>query len=216
MLSINSINAKLKPSLSLLIIAVVLLFSTYGCEQRRAQLMDGDIVFQRSLSGQSLAIQLATKSPYSHVGIIYIKEGAPFVYEAVGPVKLTPFKKWLRNGEDKSYAHKRLKNRDKILTKANIEKLKKAALKYNGKPYDIYFNWNSESIYCSELIYKVYFEGLGIELGEKERLGSFDLTHPEVKRLLKERYGENIPVNEVIVSPASIFSSDKLELISLN
>ena len=49
---------------------------------------DGDIVFHTSRSSQSLAIQLATKSPYSHMGIVYLRDGKPFVFEAVQPVKL--------------------------------------------------------------------------------------------------------------------------------
>ena len=35
------------------------------------KIKDGDLIFQTSLSQQSKAIQLATKSKYSHCGIIY-------------------------------------------------------------------------------------------------------------------------------------------------
>ena len=45
---------------------------------------DGDVIFQTSRSSQSQAIQLATKSPYSHMGIVYVGEGAEaLVFEAV-------------------------------------------------------------------------------------------------------------------------------------
>lgn len=40
---------------------------------------NGDIIFQTSLSSQSLAIQKATHSPYSHMGIIILKNGKPYV-----------------------------------------------------------------------------------------------------------------------------------------
>ena len=56
---------------------------------------DGDIVFHTSRSAQSQAIQLATKSPYSHMGIVYLRDGKPFVLEAVQPVKLTPLDEWI-------------------------------------------------------------------------------------------------------------------------
>ncbi len=36
------------------------------------QFQNGDIIFQESKSSQSKAIQLATNSRYSHMGIIYI------------------------------------------------------------------------------------------------------------------------------------------------
>src|SRR3954469_24265931 len=55
----------------------------------------GDIIFQTSRSDQSLAIQLATKSKYSHVGIIYEIDGIFFVFEAVQPVKFTRLDDWI-------------------------------------------------------------------------------------------------------------------------
>ena len=41
------------------------------------EIKNGDLIFQTSLSGQSKAIQLATKSKYSHCGLIY-KDGNDF------------------------------------------------------------------------------------------------------------------------------------------
>lgn len=51
------------------------------------QIKNGDLIFQTSLSGQSKAIQIATKSKYSHCGIIYIDNGRFYVFEAIQPVK---------------------------------------------------------------------------------------------------------------------------------
>src|SRR5437773_3573503 len=48
---------------------------------------DGDIIFQTSRSSQSLAIQRATHSPYSHMGIILYRSGRPFVFEAIATVR---------------------------------------------------------------------------------------------------------------------------------
>lgn len=36
---------------------------------------NGDIVFQTSRSAQSVAIQKATRSPWSHLGIVYLRGG---------------------------------------------------------------------------------------------------------------------------------------------
>jgi hypothetical protein len=68
---------------------------------------NGDIVFQTSRSSQSLAIQLATKSPYSHMGIVYIREGRPMVFEAIQPVTLTPLGEWIARGERGHFVAKR-------------------------------------------------------------------------------------------------------------
>ncbi|VTR45020.1 Orthopoxvirus protein of uncharacterised function (DUF830) [Serratia fonticola] len=43
---------------------------------------DGDIIFHTSRSAQSLAIQQATGSRYSHMGIIVLRDGKPYVFEA--------------------------------------------------------------------------------------------------------------------------------------
>lgn len=50
---------------------------------------NGDLIFQTSQSSQSRALQIATKSKYSHMGIIYKNDDETYVYEAVQPVKLT-------------------------------------------------------------------------------------------------------------------------------
>ena len=49
-------------------------------------LKSGDIVFHQSKSSQSPAIQDATGSVITHMGIIFIQEGRRLVYEAVSPM----------------------------------------------------------------------------------------------------------------------------------
>ena len=171
---------------------------------------NGDIIFQSSQSNQSKAIQLATNSKYSHMGIIYNENGQLYVYEAVGPVKLTPIKEWIKRGKNSEYVVKRLRNADEILNPEVLQKMKRIGEKYKGKPYDIYFQWSDDKIYCSELVWKMYKEGANIEIGELEKLESFDLTHETVKAKMKERYGDNIPLDEIVISPAQMFDSELL------
>lgn len=173
-------------------------------------LENGDIIFQTSKSSQSKAIQLATNSKYSHMGIIYEDEGYFFVYEAVQPVKLTPLKDWINRGENGHYVIKRLKNADQVLTSSVLTKMKKVGEQFNGKPYDIYFEWSDEKIYCSELVWKIYKQATDIEIGQLEQLSDFDLTNEIVQTKMKERYGDNIPLDEKVISPATMFNSDKL------
>lgn len=173
-------------------------------------IQNGDIIFQISRSNQSKAIQLATKSKYSHIGIVYINDEKPYVYEAIQPVTLTPLNEWIKRGEDGHYVVKRLKNSDEILTKSSLSKMKRIGGRFKGKNYDIYFDWSDDSIYCSELVWKIYKEALDIEIGKIEKLSDFDLSNKLVKKKLKERYGNNIPLNEKVISPASMFNSTKL------
>tara|TARA_R110002049_G_scaffold252877_2_gene428191 strand:- start:3517 stop:4200 length:684 start_codon:yes stop_codon:yes gene_type:complete len=171
---------------------------------------NGDIIFQTSLSNQSKAIQLATSSKYSHMGIIYKNDGQYFVYEAVQPVKLTPLTEWINRVKNGHYVIKRLRNAEKVLIPQILTKMRTVGEKYNGKNYDIHFEWSDDKIYCSELVWKIYKEATNIEIGQLEQLSDFDLTSDIVKAKMKERYGVNIPMEEKVISPSAMFNSDKL------
>jgi hypothetical protein len=182
----------------------------------KGEIRDGDLIFQTSLSGQSKAIQLATKSKYSHCGIIYKENGQYFVFEAVQPVKSTPLDKWIARGENGHYIIKRLKNADKVLTFETLKKMKVEGEKFRGKNYDLTFEWSDDKIYCSELIWKIYQRAAGIEVGKLEKLSDFDLTSEVVKTKMRERYGDKIPMNEIVISPSAIFDSELLTTVKSN
>lgn len=179
-------------------------------------LKDGDMIFQSSISPQCKAIQLATHSPYSHCGIIFYEQGTPYVLEAVQPVTVTKLTHWVQRGEHQHYAVKRLKNADNTLDSSTLAKMKAIGKDFLGKNYDATFEWSDDKIYCSELIWKIYQRGAGIEVGKLEKLKDFDLSSPEVKAKLKERYGNSIPLNETVISPASIFNSPLLITVASN
>ena len=180
------------------------------------EIKNGDLIFQTSLSRQSKAIQLATKSKYSHCGIIYKDGNNFFVFEAVQPVKLTSLDKWIARGEDGKYVMKRLKNADKILTSSVLKKMKLIGDRFRGKNYDLTFEWSDDKIYCSELIWKIYKRATGIEIGKLEKLSDFDLTNQLVKKTMKERYGNKIPTEEIVISPEAIFQSELLKTVKSN
>lgn len=202
----------------ILIIALLVLALLNGVKARKQSvnppdLHSGDLIFQTSTSAQSKAIQLATKSKYSHCGIIYKEGNKYYVFEAVQPVKRTPLDKWIARGKGAHYVIKRLKNADKVLTADRLIKMKQVGETFTGKNYDFTFEWSDERIYCSELIWKVYQRSTGIEIGKLEKLSDFDLTSDIVKAKMKERYGNNIPKNGIVISPRSIFESKLLETV---
>jgi hypothetical protein len=168
---------------------------------------DGDIVFQTSRSNQSRAIQTATSSPYSHVGVVLIKNGKPYVLEAIQPVSLTPLKAWLDHGERGHYVVKRTRQ---PLAQATITRFHRQAEVYLGKPYDLTFGWSDDRIYCSELVWKLYKQAAGVELAPLAKLGSFKLDDPLVRQKLVERYGRNVPLDEPVIAPSAIFDSPLL------
>lgn len=191
------------------------LFFLIGCGKPSAdQLRDGDIIFQTSQSSQSTAIQLATHSKYSHMGMIFFQNGKPYVFEAIRSVQYTPLDQWIDRGKSGKYVIKRLRNADRLINPQTIEKLKAVAETLKGKPYDLTFEWSDESIYCSELVWKIYERGIGIKVGQLKKLRDFDLSNPAVKNKMKERYGTDIPMDETVVSPGDIFSSELLKIVS--
>lgn len=180
------------------------------------EIKNGDIIFHTSLSKQSKAIQLATNSKYSHCGIVYSDNGLYYVFEAIQPIKTTPLDKWIARGENGHYVIKRLKNADQVFTTETLKKMKKEGERFMGKNYDLTFEWSDDKIYCSELIWKIYKRATGIEIGKLEKLSKFNLTNEAVKKKIKERYGDKIPMDEIVISPAAIFDSELLETVTSN
>ena len=140
--------------------------------------------------------------------------GAPFVFEAVAPVKYTQLEEWIARGEGKKFVVKRLKDASTILTTGAIEKLRAVERTFEGKPYDLTFAWSDDRMYCSELVWKVYDRALGIEVGSLQRLKEFNLDDPAVKAKLKERYGNSVPLDETVISPSSIYESERLVTVA--
>ena len=79
-----------------------------SCNQSTQGFKDGDIIFQTSKSSQSKMLKVVTKSNLTHCGVIFHKNGKPFVFEAVQPVKVTPLKEWINRGKDTKYSVTRL------------------------------------------------------------------------------------------------------------
>ncbi|MGB4813205.1 MAG: YiiX family permuted papain-like enzyme [Methylophilaceae bacterium] len=188
-------------------VVFVLLTLAFSANADGLIVKDGDIIFHTSKSAQSVAVQRATGSQYSHMGLIVHRKGKAFVFEAVATVRLTPLDKWITRGTGQHFVVKRLKNAEKILTPVAREKLLNAANQFSGRPYDITFGWQDDKIYCSELVWKSYDRALGIQIGTVQKLRDFNLQDVAVRQKLHERYGNHIPLDEPVISPKAMFES---------
>jgi uncharacterized protein YycO len=171
----------------------------------------GDIVFMTDNSAQGQAVKLATHSEYSHVGVILQNDNELYLYEAVQPVRRVKMSDWVRIADPHTYVVKRLTNDS--LTALQLSKMNTEAIKHLGKPYDPWFGWSDENIYCSEYVWKIYFNATGIELCKPKPLKSYDLSHPLVIKIMHQRY-DSIPYEEPMVAPSDIFSSEKLGIVT--
>ena len=199
--------------------AVIALWLLLACclpvaAQTAASCLPGDIIFQTEPSRQSQAVQLATGSRYSHCGIIFEKQGQLYVVEAIGRVSWTPLDAWIKRGIDQHYVVMRLKDRDALLDGPALQNMQQQAVRFTGKPYDIYFKWSDEQIYCSELVWKIYERGAGLKLVMPRPFSSYSLNHGEVQKIIMERFGVEFPLDELAVSPGDLMDSPLLQTVT--
>lgn len=170
------------------------------------EIQDGDIIFHRSQSRQAKAIAAATKSDYTHMGIIFFSDDKPFVYEAIQPVTRTPLEEWIERGVGRHYVIKRLKDSDGV----DFSKVKHEVQRLIGRDYDWIFEWSDRKVYCSELVWKAYERGANVKIGSLKKLEDFDLTSPLVRQIMQERYGKKIPLDMDVIAPSDMFNSNQL------
>ncbi|HZN93216.1 MAG TPA: YiiX/YebB-like N1pC/P60 family cysteine hydrolase [Myxococcales bacterium] len=159
---------------------------------------NGDVVLQTSGSAQSAAIQVATRSPYSHTGLVEVAPDGVFVIEALGKVSRTPISAWIRRGEGRKYTA--LRRRD--LSDTEAAAVVQSARGFLGKRYDARFQWSDDRIYCSELVAKAYARGAGKSAGRLQRIRDLDIA--PILAAAKARYGDRLPLDRQVLTPASL------------
>jgi hypothetical protein len=119
----------------------------------------GDLLFQDIDRGPLCdAIEQVTTgingARFSHVGLVIEKPEGIFVIEAVSEgVVLTPVNDFLIRSTDSLKHPKVIAGRLKPVYRHLIPDAVAHAEKYIGKPYDMVFNIDNDSFYCSELVY---------------------------------------------------------------
>ena len=191
----------------IILLLLALPFSSMVTETFTAQtgavknVKEGDVIFQTSQSEQSPLIQIGTRSMITHCGIVVMKGGKPYVLETQRTIVLTPFDKFIARGKDGRYWLKRSK-KDNIKIKYNS---------YLGKPYDLAFKFDNGKFYCSELIYDIYKNQLGIELCKPKKVGDYLIIGtdklPKIEKAMKKR---GITKEQYAVAPVDIFNSEHL------
>ena len=165
---------------------------------------EGDVIFQTSLSQQSPLIKMGTRSTITHCGVVVMKDGKPYVLETQKTLVITPLKKFIARGKDGKYWHKRSK----------LDNIKIEYNGYLGKSYDLAFKFDNGKFYCSELIYDVYLNQLGVELCNPKKIDDYLIlgTHriPKIKRAMEKR---GITMEQYAVAPIDLFNSKELKFV---
>ncbi len=168
----------------------------------------GDLVLETSTSAQSAAIRWATRSRWTHVGIVEVAPDGVFVVEARGKVSRTPWPAWRRRA---GRGGDLLVLRPRGLSPAARGAAVARARDLLGRPDDARFGWGDDRIYCSELVVKAYERGAGISYGRRERLG--DLRLAGFEGAARRRWGGALPRDLVLVTPASLAEDARLERV---
>lgn len=150
---------------------------------------EGDIIFQMSKSKQSPFITWATKSLYTHCGIIVKKNNQYYVLEASNVVKLTPINDWCNRGRFGMCKTRSVLNRP---VKINYKK-------YLGKKYDLEFSFDNDKYYCSELVYQIYKEQLDTILCKPKKVSDYNLIG--LRKTMKKRH---INKKQLVVAPCDL------------
>ena len=186
-------------------------------------LQSGDLVFQTSYTPQSLAVMWSSKSLYDHVGMVVREPDGVYVLEAGPIVEKTPLPQWVKRGK----LQRVTVFRDPRLSTRERQQLVEAAETYLGKPYDYYFQFDTDAIYCSELIFQAY-HALDKSVGQVQRVATLDVNNFLVEKLIMQRWKDH-PLcknkeltyqqchaeiyNQRLITPASIARDARLEVV---
>ena len=201
---------KILLTLGVLLVAIAIPLRSWLIEPLSAQdtpitdVREGDVIFQTSQSSQSPLIQIGTRSHITHCGIVVIKEGKPYVLETLKTLVLTPLDKFVARGKDGKYW---LKRSDK-------ENIKIDYAHYLGKPYDLAFSFDNDIYYCSELVYDIYKNQLGIELCKPKQVGDYlILGTDKLDKIENTMQRRGITKEQYAVAPVDVFESEYLHSV---
>lgn len=207
----------MKHIFSIIALTVIIILPRFSQAEIRDQLdldllIEGDIIFQQSQTDQAPAVGEATNSEWTHVGIVVKRNKNWYVAEARGPLQITPIYTFIGRSQNNSFRIVRFKYFD---PQTMIKELYRSIYRYN-QPYDIYFEFSDERIYCSELVYKVFKEITGRAVGELQKIRDLRTDGPYVRRLIAERLesiGKELNYDEPIVTPVSQLNDTNVKLI---
>lgn len=170
---------------------VIVAAGSYTFLHHTSDYKEGDIVFQISKSKQSSLIKKATGSKWTHCGIIIEKGKEKYVLEASKTVRLIPLQQWIAQGDGGSIKNRRVIDRT----------LKIKYKQYLGRPYDLAFSFDNDKWYCSELVYDIYKNQLGIELCQPRPVKDYNIKDKKIQAAMKNR---NIKPDQKVVAPSDL------------
>lgn len=161
----------------------------------------GDLVFQDLNCGARCdLIENVTESRYTHVGIVLEENGERVVWEAYHPVGPTPLGEWVARGVRREIGIYRPR------APIDTDALRSALQEYEGRPYDGFYQWEEERIYCSELV-ALSFSRLGLEIAPEP------ISLGELATRIRALSQGQIDNGTMMVTPAALTLDPRFERI---
>lgn len=166
---------------------------------------EGDLLFQ-SIPHNSFidTIEGSAQSPYTHCGILMIKDGQWVVLEALDTVKVTHINEWRSRGQFLDVY------RFKEPFQKHIQKMINEAQKFTGHAYDSYYQMDDTALYGPELLYKGYMRASGRELGKTTPLSDYvEKDH----KTLSPKLNHTPPLERVVITTHKLSKSTDLKKV---
>lgn len=186
---------------------------TQDVEDYNRKAKTGDLIFQTQVGrSQSLAIQVATLSPYNHVGIVSIENGHVYVYEASSSVKKVKIEDFVdRRGTGRRF----VVYRHEDLEEGNQRRIISYARASLGKRYDSYLSWTNNRMYCSELAYKA-FAYAGYDLEETRKIGDMKFALLAGSLIPHSYRASQFNMDHEVVAPSHLSRDNNFEKVFQN
>lgn len=170
------------------VFVLIMSLSSLGATASDFAFREGDIVFR---SGRNYPVMYISGSTITHCGIIVNTPSGLQVLEADGRVKLHTIEEFFGRN---------IKKAEMFTRRVTNKRVRIDYSRYLGKKYDNQFSLNNNAYYCSELVYVIYRDQLGMELCTPRPLRRHNVFG--LKWLLRKR---GIDVNQLVVTPADLY-----------
>ena len=134
------------------------------------------------------------------MGVIFIRDGKPYVFEAIATVRYTPLDNWIARGDGGALRRQAAEAGTDAQQAAKLRKRRslrgqavRPVLRMVGQAH----------LLLRARLEDVSTSALGIELGARQKLREFDLGDPAVRAKMRERYGTHVPLEEPVISPGA-------------
>jgi hypothetical protein len=160
-------------------------------------------------------VRALTGSRFTHMGVVFNEPSGPSVLEAASPVRRTPVRRWIARGRDQDFVVKRLRDAGARLEPDVVARMRAMGSSWLGRPYDLRFRWDDQSLYCSQLAYKLFDRAAGVQLGKLQTAADMNLDDQRVQSAMRKRFKASaFKADEVVVTPDAIFNDPQLVEVS--